>query len=235
MDTIKVYSCKDTLFYNSQCLFIEYHDVLKSPWLMLLGVIKDNEDLNRVFDMSEIKDLDGGSLVEWYLTRKNRNFFMDFPLHVNPDDRPDNDFYDNLLFKLLSSNNSFYECDTKLNFYDVLKNVYDRKMLIKKIKIYSEFYDANIEKELESEFNNSVEYCYGNFSDVAKTIPDDTTFVFSDINKINILATENKLNYQSILIVNKLRYNYDNEGNPKADLNLLSEKFTFKYNFFENF
>lgn len=235
MEQTKVYTCKDTLFYNSQCLFIEYHDVLKSPWLILLNVVKNNEDLNRVFDMSEIKNLDGTSLIEWYLTRKNRNFFKEFPLHVQSDSEPDDEFYDNLLFELVSSNETFYELDTRLNFYDILDNLYDKKMLIKKIKVYSERYDKNIERELYSEYNDNIEYCYGNFIEVAKTLPSDSTFVFSDINKVNILATEDMLNFQSVLIANRLRYNYDEAGNIKSDLEMLSEKFTFKYNFFENF
>lgn len=235
MEQTKVYTCKDTLFYNSQCLFIEYHDVLKSPWLILLNVVKNNEDLNRVFDMSEIKNLDGTSLIEWYLTRKNRNFFKEFPLHVQSDSEPDDEFYDNLLFELVSSNETFYELDTRLNFYDILDNLYDKKMLIKKIKVYSERYDKNIERELYSEYNDNIEYCYGDFIEVAKTLPSDSTFVFSDINKVNILATEDMLNFQSVLIANRLRYNYDEEGNIKSDLEMLSEKFTFKYNFFENF
>lgn len=235
MGPTKVYTCKDTLFYNSQCLFVEYHDLLKSPWLILLEVIKENEDLNKVFDMSSIKDLEGESLVEWYLTRKNRNFFKDFPLYVEPDEEPTDEFYDNLLFELVTSNESFYNLNTELNFYNVLDMLSKQKMLIKKIIVYSENYDKNIEREISGRFDTNVNYQYGKFSELVDTLPNDTTFVISDINKVNILATENKLDFQSILIANKLRYNYDDEGNLKCDLDLLSQKFTFKYNFFENF
>ena len=86
MEQTKVYTCKDTLFYNSQCLFIEYHDVLKSPWLILLNVVKNNEDLNRVFDMSEIKNLDGQ--YDWIASWRNSEYYKKMGGFNNKDVMP---------------------------------------------------------------------------------------------------------------------------------------------------
>ena len=38
----KVFRTIDNFFYNSECLFIEYHDILNIPWLSLLALIKQS-------------------------------------------------------------------------------------------------------------------------------------------------------------------------------------------------
>ena len=49
----KVFVSSDDIFQNTECLFIEYDDVLKSPMFSLLNIIKDRESVKKIFDMTE--------------------------------------------------------------------------------------------------------------------------------------------------------------------------------------
>ena len=75
MGTKTVYRGNDTLFYNSQCLFIEYHDVIAIPWFTMLAFTKSTPAFNNILKMYEIADYDLTGLLEWYIYRKHRNVF----------------------------------------------------------------------------------------------------------------------------------------------------------------
>ena len=77
----------------------------------------------------------------------------------------------------------------------------------------------------------------GKFEDLVKIIPQDSTYVFSDIEKVNDLVKMNRLNLSCVLIANGLRYNFmENDSSKlKVDLEELSKKYIFKYSFFDNF
>ena len=71
----KVFVSSDDIFQNTECLFIEYDDVLKSPMFSLLNIIKDRESVKKIFDMTEFDGLTSNELYEWYVERESKNMF----------------------------------------------------------------------------------------------------------------------------------------------------------------
>lgn len=229
----QVFVCKDTIFYNSQCLFIEYQDIIKMPMFVILIAIKDNKNMNKIFNLDIFKQYDLPSLFEWYINRKHINFFCDIPLRVSSDDIDDN-FYDKILNDYLNLTEEFYITNSELNFSNILKIIMEQKDLIKKVIVYNEGHNQFIKNDILNLYGNSVLYLEGNFREVISSIPSDSTFVFSDINKINIMAELDLLNYTSILVPMGYRYNQIDSKNYKVDFEDLSKKFIFKYSFFDN-
>lgn len=231
-----VYLAKDTMFYNSQCIFVEYNDIIKIPWFALLYAIHNDENMEKMFDLSEIKDLEHQCLLEWYMQRKHRNFYRDLKVKPEFQNQIDDKFYDELLINQLSSSDFFYRIDTELLFAQVLRMLTTtQKSLVKRIVIYNEYEDRYIKKDIDILFNNCAEFISGDFRNAIKDIPVDSTYVLSDISKINILIEENKIDFSDILIVNGFRYNYDDNLKLKIDFDKLTNEHIFKYEFFDNF
>lgn len=234
-----VYRGLDTFFYNSQCLFIEYHDVLSMPWFTMLLFTKDTNVFKQVFKIEDIEDYDVAGLLEWYIYRKHRNVFKSIGTIDSIDDLSD-ESYDALLMKAMSISDNFYSINTRLKFLSALRLLLTDASMIKNVIIYSEQKESMIETSLNkyfSKFGTKVKYINGKFSDILDIIPNDSTYVFSDIEKVNDLVNSDKINLSSILLVNGLRYNYMDDDITKMKVNLdeLSEKYIFKYSFFDNF
>ena len=70
-------------------------------------------------------------------------------------------------------------------------------------------------------------------------IPSNSTFVFSDVFKINALKDAGKLNGASILLADGYRYNYHSKPAVEEDLLVdiadLRQKYVFELNSFDNF
>lgn len=226
----KIFTGSNTIFYNSQCLFVEYHDIIKSPWFVLLSCINDNPTIGEIFDLSEIQNLDSESLYEWYIYRKDRNIYKNFE-RLKP--ISDNDC-DTLLESQMRLSGELYNIDTELNFVNVINTMRYHKKLIRKVIVYNETDNEFIRDDLQSMFGGFVDFVYGEFSEVLTTIPSDSTFVFSDANKVNVMAQVNKLNLASVLVCSNYRYNYIDKDTPLINLGVLHNKFTFKIDYFDN-
>lgn len=234
-----VYRGNSTLFYNSKCLCIEYHDVIAMPWFTILSCIKNNDAFNNLFNMSEISDYDLIGLLEWYIYRKHRNIFKSIGVNEDSTELSDEE-YSSILEKTMSISEDIYNIPTNLKFLSTLRLFLSDSSMINQVIIYTEKNEPNIEKSLNKYFSKlgtKIKYVHGKFEDIAKTIPQDSTYVFSDIEKINTLIKLNKLNFSSVLIVNGLRYNYleKDATKLKVDLKELSKNYLFKYSFFDNF
>ena len=239
MEPKKVFRGNDTLFYNSQCLFVEYHDVIAIPWFTLLAFVKNTNLFQNIFNMEDIAEYDLTGLLEWYIYRKHRNIFKSIGAQEGIDTIPD-EGYATILEKAMSISDDIYKIPTNLKFLSSLRLLLEEASLVKQVIIYSEKNEPMIETTLKQYFlraGGKIQYVYGNFEDIAKSIPSDATYVFSDIEKINILKKLNKLHLSCILIPSGLRYNYleDNPTKLKVDLDELVKNFVFKYSFFDNF
>ena len=239
MEQKSVYRGNDTLFYNSQCLFVEYHDVLSMPWFTMLLFTKDSKIFHELFNMDEIMDYDINALVEWYIYRKYRNVFK--CLGINDETKNISDeIYDNLLDKAMNISDDIYRIPISLKFLSSLRLLMTDASLVKDVIIYSEKNEPMIEETLNvyfSKHGSKVKYMNGKFEDIIKSIPRDSTYVLSDIEKINTLIKMNKIELSTIMIANGLRYTYmENDSTKlKIDLSELSDKYAFKYSFFDNF
>lgn len=241
------HSTTDTLFYNSQCLFIEFHDVIEMPWLILAYLIKKDKSIREVFKTDKISSYSVQDMFEWYIYRKHRNIFESIGLQDEAYDNmrgnmPD-DWYDIFLNNCMVNSQGLYMIDTKLVFYKSLNILLsDSPGMVKRIIIYSEYEEPGIKYFIDdmlkfSIYQNKIEYIYGDFKSIISNIPNDSTYVLSDIEKINKIKEANKLNMSSILIANGLRYNYmlNDKTKLKVDIDKMKEDTVFKCSFFDNF
>ena len=221
----------DTMFMNSQCLFVEYYDIIKSPWFILLTVIHQNERIRPIIDTSRIEGLDTNELFEWYCKRENRNFLLDLAT------APTNKIEYNLILDVLMENEIFYTVDTKLNAVDAILTALRQKM-VKKVVIYTEKENKFVREDIQRIFGayGNVKYWYGDFKKNISKLPDDSSYMLSDFNKIVSMADAEHLNYASLILPYDYDYNFivneDGSKAPIVDMNYLGKDFLFKVAYF---
>lgn len=238
----------DTVFTNSQCMVVEYHDCVKSPWYVLLTVLSQNKKIRELVDLTPIDGLNSIQLFEWYRNRKNRNFLLDiasYPESVIP--------YDELL-EVLMNNRIFYLANTELNTVNIILTAV-RTKTVKKVIIFNDKARDRDGKELEINgeiskhiaedvaniFGNKniVSFVNDDFSKIVDSVPPDSTYIISDFTKITTLDDKKRLNYSSLVLPNDFAYNYvfdDNNGlrtdTPIINFDYFAKNSIFKLNFF---
>lgn len=232
----------DSPFLNTDVLFIEYDDVIKSPFFLFLLSIKDNEALNELFDLSEFIDLDVDSMYEWYINRKHKNIFKCLKLrddtmqkYFNDDINSFNEWCNNIIYDSINKNTYFVDSDTELNFVQAVNTLLNGS-LVKRYFIYTPIYSESIKNDIEKLFNNKIPYVYGDLVQVItdNKIKSNSTFVFSDIRNILCVEKSGVINYSSIVIADRYEYNYKDNETLVVDTDQLSSKYIFKLDFFDN-
>lgn len=224
-------------FLNSQCLFVAYHDVIKSPWYVFILAAKDTKQFKMIYNTLDLEGLDYDGVYEWYRNRDNINPLFSIPLNEGILER----FFDSSEEKYKMWANEFINQEmeisdiinneAKLQFATVLTNLL-RANMAKDIVIYSPHYSKAIEKDIENLYGNKVRYLNGDIKEVLSKIPKDSTYVMSDIHFINTLIELDRLNFSSILLATRYGYNYGKDGNLLIDIDELSKKYVFKMNYF---
>lgn len=243
----KVFVSSSEIFQNTECLFIEYDDVLKSPMFSVLNILRKNEKFKYFFDISEIEDADADKLYEWYIERDHKNFFYDFDLNegilekdFNNDEKAYASWCDSFYKELYSSVSA--ETVDNLNWLNfdahlrkLIENTKDGH-LVKNIIIWSPFYVKYIEEEISTRYGGRAKYVYGDLVDVLgkNEIKSDSTFVFSNILHVIDLVTAKLINYSSIIIADQYFYNYNYDMEPVINIDELLQYFIFKIDFFNN-
>lgn len=233
----KVFTTYTDTFLNSQCLFIEYHDIIQSPWYVFLISAKDSELFKSLFDTFDIDNLSYDGIYEWYIHRRHINPLFDIPLNQGVFETYFNSSYDvykDTLNKLVNEemkNKDIVEVLGSLSFITVLNNLLAMNV-VRDIVIYTKEDSDAIKDDINSLFKGKVKYVSGEFIEVLKDIPRDSTYVFSDITKIKDLEKANKLDYSSILIPVEYGYNYDDNKEFIIDLADIAKNHIFKLNFF---
>lgn len=241
----KVFLASDTPFLNSDLLFVEYLDVLKSPLFLLLQTLKENPFLNTIFNLEEIRNMQLDELYKWYVNRKEFDIFHNFPVfdnaynelfNGNVDDM--DEWCNTIILKELETIPSLISDEFRLNFYQTLVTAALDKNIVKDIIIYTPWYSYAIEQEVEYNFPERVTYAGGDLLETLKdpslNIGRNSTFVFSDASKIYTLEEANLLGYSSVIIADKYGYNYNEDGEFKYDLSEQVKTNLFKLNFFDN-
>ena len=229
-----VYTSQYDVFANSTCMFVEYHDIIKAPMFFLLFAIQNNEILNKAFDLSEIKICSTiQEMLEWYINRKSRNIFECFPLLLDKDSIPDGFFTDSLNNYLEITNEIFI--DHELAIVPTIADLAVHNTIVKNIIIYNEVYNKNIEEDISNIFPESVKFVWGDFKEILPQVNKDTTFIFSDINKLNIMAEMNLLNYRSVILAQNFKYNMNKDGTYKVNIEDLMNKFEFNLAYLQVF
>jgi hypothetical protein len=228
-------------FVDSENLFIEYFDILKCAKFTILGIVLQTEIFNQIFDTSELQGLNDEELYEWYINRRYRNVFRNFHMKkealssfFDNDEEKANAWVDSFEKQELEELPIFDEpYENNLKFIDVLRFL-ENKDTVKRIFIYTDEYSKAVQEDIQKSFGNNINYVYGDIGEIIREnqISRDTTFVFSDITKINKLVENNLLSYTSILIGNWYGYNYDDDENLVIDLEGITKDVYVKIYFF---
>lgn len=200
---IKTY---DGLFFNINSLFVEYNDIIRSPYFLLLYVFIKNTDIEVPFlDLSIFKDMGDDEIIQWYYARRFQNPFLD--LVTDPDATTENlnTFTNNQLL----ANENLISASPELKFVTVLRNFIDNgSTLVPKIYIWHPYENPAIKEDIDSLFESNIfEVVYGKIEDVIPNIPENSTYVFSDFSNVEVLANLNRLNMESIILPKDYSYN----------------------------
>ena len=234
----------DSAFTCADNVFIEYHDIMRCIQFTIINFLRKNSIFKGLLDTSEIEDVPEAELYVWYISRENRNIFKNFEItdffsNLSGFDGDPNkvyDFLDNFLYiELDKLPSDILNYDNKLKFYDTMRTFLNMST-VKNIYIYSENYSKLIEEDVSS-IHSGIKYVYGDFKSVLEEnkIKSNTTFVFSDIEKINTLVELDILKFSTILMADQYRYNYDDDGELKVNVEKLADDHIFKLFFYTAF
>ena len=132
----------------------------------------------------------------------------------------------------------FIDKRSETRFAEALKNAFSQTIIGQKY-VYSDFYIKEIEDEIVSLYGENVKYVYGDLEQVLSDnkITSNTTFFFSDVNKIKILDSACILHFASIGVASCYDYNFDTtkeERELKLDIkSLLENNGYFKLSLFD--
>lgn len=231
----------NTPFLNSQSIFIEYEDIIKCPAFVLINALKENKVADKIFDFSEIKSMNMDELFEWYQNRRHKNVFKNIPLtefgkekFKVPTGMTYDSFMDSFLYSEYENIPGIVDSNSILNFAKILPKLFDAS-LVHKIYIWSEIYSERIEKDLENLYGRRLTYVTGDLKSVLirENVPNDSTYVFSNIRNILILKDANKLEKSSVIIADEFGYNMEGDSSC-INLEELASQVLFKLDFFDN-
>lgn len=230
---IEVNKMQDSIFYNTDVLFIEVYDILINPHLQMLKVNVDNPSLTDIFDFSPVRYLSNDGLHEWYKNRRNFNPFIDLL-------RPNRKLSDSVLSicdTMIDMDNRFIKVSDSLNFYSALYSLlHSASDLVEEIIFYTPNHSKNVAIYLKEIMDKrKVTYYYGDLLSCLPKSSKSVTYVFSDIEHVLELQEANKLHMSSVLIPAEYRYNKKSYFEYKVDLAKMKETNIFKYNFFQSY
>lgn len=225
MEVKLVMSVQQTIFQNADYLVIEYIDMIKSPYILLLDLIRRNDKLRNILKLEEIDELGVNGLVEWYMNRKNQNFLID--LCKDPD-IPKSEL-DKLLDSQLSLTDIWFTETCFLNLSTVLRG-HKLHNYTNGIIVYYPHTNMIAQKDMEAEYDISCRFVK-TFEEAVDIAGSNSTYFLSNIDNVNILKEKDKLQFSSIVLPVEYRYNRKNMKDFKIDLNALSESYAFKIAF----
>jgi len=225
-NVVNIFTSQCETFANAKCMFVEYHDIIKMPMLPLLFAIQDDKLVNKAFDISEIKSYHTvPEMLEWYIHRRHQNILECFNPKIQKEAIVEN-FFSLALNNYLESINEIYSIPF-LPFAKTVASVSAHNTIVKSVVIYNELYNTKIEADIKNNFPETVKFIWGDFREILPQINSDSTFVFSDMNKLNIMAEMNMLNYRSVIVAQNYDYNLTDEGTFIADPDILLNKYKF--------
>ena len=192
-------------------LFVEFDDIIKSVSLslsLILSKLKTPDNL--LLDVDLIKSYDLTAMMEWYRFRENRNIIKELSKVKGTDEN-----FESILSLLLNKYDIIYDCSQILKGTDLVAVALEHQ-ICDEIVIYSDYTNNHYVKECTKMFGDNITIVGGDFEDAVRNIPYNTTYVLSDINKVDKLFELNKLNCTSILL--PIDYKYNDIDNRKKIL-----------------
>ena len=216
-----------TIFFNADYIVIEYIDMIKSPYIILLNAIRQqNKKIREILKIEEVEYLSDTGLYEWYRNRKHQNFLID--LNRYPDEISEESL-DELLESQINLKSFFYEEAAPLIILDMLDSL-NRIKLSSNIIIYHPHDNDYAKKDLENITGKSYNFM-NDFNEVIKLAGYNSTYFLSDINKINIMKDNGVLKFSSITLPVEYRYNKKDMNEFNMDFDELFKKHPFKLSY----
>ena len=239
-----VYTTNSGLFFNSKCLFVEYIDIIKSPYFTLSWTISTSTEniFQRPVCCEKLKGVSVDNLVDWYYKRKYQNILLALVDELTPDISVDD--LDRLLDLQIKKSPILLEVSPTLNCADALIRLclLNDASLLPEIRVYYPFENDSIRKDIQNIFSGifvphngkkwkypDISFVYGDIAEAFKDMPEDSTYFFSEVSNINILEEVGKLDYSSIVIPSDYAYNYNDDGEYLVDIEQLSSEHNFKF------
>lgn len=218
------------MFRNTECVFIEYHDCIHLTGFVVLKAIQDScKDIMGI-DLDQISILDITGLFQWYLQREHRNFLID--LWDKDKEIPYKEL-DAFLAAQYSSNEIYQIPFTSAIPEMILATV--QLGLVENIVVYAEELCTGIIEDSVRIFGDTVKVVGGNLATVLDEIPVDTTYIFSDFEKVTTLVDTGHLEGSAVLLPSNYRYNFiqmdDGTLQPIINTEYLSKTYHFSLGF----
>lgn len=231
----KVFTSFNSPFTNTENLIIEYNDILRPIGFDVLRVLRESDTINKFINIEPIQNISNSELFEWYVNREEINVFANFELNddVFKDIEDRYDWLEDFLYKEIDELN-IMDIAIEYSLLNTLPSV-SKSDIIKRVFVYSERYSKAIESDIKERFGIKAKYIYGDFGKVLleNNINDSTTYILSDILKIDTLIDNDLINYSSILLTDGYGYNFDEDDEPLIDIEGLLESKIFKIFYFD--
>lgn len=221
------------VFLNSKSIFVEYIDIIRAPYFfMMYSLSKHPLPDNSALDLSSIRDISEEKLAELYYGRRHQN-----PLYGFAKFGADFDKLDIVMDRSIEA--FTIENSPLLKFADTIKILmHTDSLLTKKVFIYYPYDNPAIRADVKSTFafSKDIEFVCGDLNEALKKVPEDSTYVFSDVMKVDNLFNLGKLNMASLIFPYEYGYNYEDPSDPNGkllvDLDKYRESTIFKVDFF---
>lgn len=230
----------DSVFSNTDCLFCEFNDIITPTWLAIISHLlrARPKAVEEFLDLNKVSYLSGNDLIRWYATRKHRNALID----LKKDDIPDT-IVDSIANDLFETRYAYYNYEDKpfiMNYaYTLTKTIRTASIIIKKFVIYVEQCNKEVDDFITTLYGNNVDIRSGDLVAALSDIPNNSTFVLSDIHKVEAMIKAGKLQGSSIILADGYGYNYKSTPGVDEDLVVdvmsMMEHIPFKFNTFNNF
>lgn len=217
----------NTLFTNAKCIFVEYMDLVQLAWYPFLNLFRKNtsEKVTQLFDFSPIKGMGDSSLMVHYLNRPYRNPLAEFVI----DKELPMENLDKLLNDLVEENEICFDVSLDSIILAYLKNIITNR-ICHDIRIWHPRNVPLIQKDITDKLQDFATFVSGPLETVLLDVPNDTTYIFSDIFHVLELENLNKLDFNAVMVADDYRYNYvdDDRKTLLVDMDRLATNHVFK-------
>lgn len=217
------------IFQNSECIFIEYLDCLQLPWLVFLMSFRNNERLDKIFDLKSIRYLTDADIINYYFNRPYRNPLAGL-LKRDKDKRIPFEELDEIVMDGIKDLKEAFLVEADTLITPMIQNLVAMK-LTKNIMVYCPFYSEYVENDIKGKLGDMASIVTGDIKEAINQTPKDTTYFFSDVNHIIVLEETGKLDYSAIMVPSDYRYNFvdDEKSIYNVDMKYMAENHVFKW------
>lgn len=215
-------------FSGTHALFVQYDDIIRSPMLNVMRMNKRNPKLATLVDLSSICYMYHYGIYEWYVNRLDWN-----PLRALCPDLDEETAF-NVMKTFIASDKIYTESSVQLPFVEIMRFILQQKYNMK-VFIYNEFDNPFVKNDIDELFPNyRIEIITGSVREAIKKVPNDATYVFSNMLFVDVLDELDKLKLSNIMVAGNYRYNYQLTDHRVMKIHLakLREKCAFKLKLF---